>query len=115
MNLHTILARACALPLLLALGACATVGDDGRTLFPETRPDAFTPERTQAGRMLQQLPPPSRPVAVAVYGFVDQTGQYKASEVGSNLSRAVSQGGGSILVKALDRHGYEVPEGFLQP
>ncbi|WP_081996101.1 CsgG/HfaB family protein [Croceibacterium mercuriale] len=105
MNLRTLLARACTLPLLLALGACSTVGDDGRTLFPETRPDAFTPERTQAGRLLLQLPPPSRPVAVAVYGFVDQTGQYKASEVGSSLSRAVSQGGGSILVKALQDAG----------
>jgi curli production assembly/transport component CsgG len=44
-------------------------------------------------------------VAVAVYGFTDQTGQFKPSEIGQTLSRAVTQGGGSILVKALQDAG----------
>ena len=87
--------------LAAALGGCATVTEDGRTLFPETRPEAFIPDKTQTQTLLERLPAPSRPIAVAVYGFVDQTGQYKPNETGQTLSRAVTQGGGSILVKAL--------------
>jgi len=96
---------ACACLLAAALGGCATVTDSGRTAFPETRPDAFIPDKTQTQVLLSQLPAPTRPIAVAVYGFVDQTGQYKPSEVGQTLSRAVTQGGGSILVKALQDAG----------
>lgn len=88
-----------------ALAACATVTEDGRTLWPETQPEAFVPDRTQTQVLLGQLPPPTRPIAVAVYGFVDQTGQYKPSSSGQTLSRAVTQGGGSILVKALQDAG----------
>ena len=87
------------------LGGCATVAENGRTLFPETRPEAFLPDKTQTQKLLEGLPAPTRPIAVAVYGFVDQTGQYKPSEVGQTLSRAVTQGGGSILVKALQDAG----------
>jgi curli production assembly/transport component CsgG len=54
---------------------------------------------------LERLPPPASPVSVAVYGFVDQTGQYKPSEGVQTLSRAVSQGATSILVKALQDAG----------
>jgi curli production assembly/transport component CsgG len=42
---------------------------------------------------------------VAVYNFQDQTGQFKPSEVGQTLSRAVSQGSSSMLVKALQDAG----------
>ena len=89
----------------LALGACDTVTNSGRTAFPETRPQAFIPDRTQTQTLLSALPAPDRPVAVAVYGFSDQTGQFKPVEAGQTLSRAVSQGGGSILVKALQDAG----------
>jgi len=97
------IASACL--LAVALGGCATVTRDGRTAFPETRPEAFIPDKTQTQTLLARLPAPTRPIAVAVYGFVDQTGQYKPSETGQTLSRAVSQGGGSILVKALQDAG----------
>ncbi|MDP4539140.1 CsgG/HfaB family protein [Qipengyuania sp. DY56-A-20] len=89
----------------LTLGACDTVTNSGRTAFPETRPQAFIPDRTQTQTLLSALPAPDRPVAVAVYGFSDQTGQFKPVEAGQTLSRAVSQGGGSILVKALQDAG----------
>ncbi|HYD25295.1 MAG TPA: CsgG/HfaB family protein [Croceibacterium sp.] len=79
--------------------------EDGRSLFPETRPEAFIPDKTQTQTLLERLPAPTRPIAVAVYGFVDQTGQYKPSESGQTLSRAVTQGGGSIMVKALQDAG----------
>jgi curli production assembly/transport component CsgG len=60
---------------------------------------------SSAQRDLADLPRPSQPIAVAVYGFGDQTGQFKPSDAGQSLSRAVSQGGTSILVKALGDAG----------
>lgn len=96
---------AAAALLAVGLAGCTTVTEDGRASLPETRPEAFIPDRTQTQTLLAGLPAPTRPVAVAVYGFVDQTGQYKPSETGQTLSRAVSQGGGSILVKALQDAG----------
>lgn len=91
--------------VLAALAGCTTVTKDGRSLFPETRPEAFIPDKTQTQTLLERLPAPSRPIAIAVYGFTDQTGQFKASDTGQTLSRAVSQGGGSILLKALQDAG----------
>lgn len=101
MLLRTALASVC----LSALAGCATVTEDGRALFPETTAKAFIPEKTQTQTLLASLPAPTRPIAVGVYGFVDLTGQYKPSETGQTLSRAVSQGGGSMLVKALQDAG----------
>jgi len=89
----------------IALSGCATVTKDGRTAWPETRSKAFFPDRTQTQTLLAALPAPERPVAVAVYGFSDQTGQFKPTETGQTLSRAVSQGSASILVKALQDAG----------
>lgn len=60
---------------------------------------------TASQQALFDLPPPSRPIAVAVYGFTDQTGQFRPSNSGQTLSRAVSQGGSSILMKALQDSG----------
>ena len=89
----------------LALGGCTTVGGSGRALIAQTSSMAVIPEKTQTQKLLEVVPPPTRQVAVAVYGFTDQTGQFKPSEQGQTLSRAVSQGGASILVKALQDVG----------
>ena len=89
----------------LALTGCSTLSQDGRSAIPETSSLAVIPARTQTQRLLGDIPPPARPVAVAVYGFTDQTGQFKPNEQGQTLSRAVTQGGGSILVKALQDAG----------
>jgi curli production assembly/transport component CsgG len=70
-----------------------------------TATEAVFPRSTATRRMLNDMPPPARPVAVAVYGFTDQTGQFKPSDVGQTLSRAVTQGGGSILINALQDAG----------
>lgn len=88
-----------------SLAGCTTVGGSGRALVPETSSMAVFPEKTQTQRLLESVPAPARQVAVAVYGFTDQTGQFKPSAQGQTLSRAVSQGGGSILVKALQDVG----------
>ena len=89
----------------LALSGCATVTKDGRSTIPETSSLAVYPQRTQTQNMLAAIPPAQRPVAIAVYGFTDQTGQFKPNESGQTLSRAVTQGAGSILVKALQDVG----------
>lgn len=87
------------------LAGCTTVGGSGRALVPETSSLAVIPQKTQTQLALEQIPAPSRQVAIAVYGFNDQTGQFKPSEQGQTLSRAVTQGGASILVKALQDAG----------
>ena len=93
---------------LLALGmlsACASVGETGRDEIPPTTSLAYIPRKTETQRLLEALPPPQRPVAVAVYDFTDQTGQFKPTDQTQTLSRAVSQGAASILVKALQDAG----------
>ena len=89
----------------LALAGCTTLGDDGRSTLPEMSSLAVIPQRTQTQNLLSAIPAPQRPVAIAVYGFTDQTGQFRPNEAGQTLSRAVTQGGGSILVKALQDAG----------
>lgn len=88
-----------------ALGGCMSVGQDGRDLLPEETSLAYFPKKTQTQNLLQQLPAPQRQVAIAVYGFSDQTGQFRPTDTGQTLSRAVTQGAGSILVKALQDAG----------
>ncbi len=58
-----------------------------------------------AGEKLNALPPPGGKVAIAVYGFTDQTGQFKPTDGVQTLSRAVTQGATSILVEALHQAG----------
>lgn len=87
-----------AVAALLSLGACAT-----QISTPTEAPalQAVTPVQ----RDLLYLPPPPAPIAVAVYGYTDQTGQLRPSDTVQSLSRAVTQGGASILVNALKDAG----------
>lgn len=87
------------------LSGCMTLKDDGRALLPEETSLAYFPKITQTQNLLHQLPAPERQVAIAVYGFTDQTGQFKPTEAGQTLSRSVTQGASSILVKALQDAG----------
>jgi curli production assembly/transport component CsgG len=95
----------CGVAALSLLAGCSSVGTDGRDTVPEMTSLAFIPKRTQTQNLLASIPPPQRPVAIAVYGFTDQTGQFKPTETTQTLSRAVTQGAGSILVKALQDAG----------
>jgi len=90
---------------VLSLGGCMSIPQDGRNSLPTTTSLAYFPKKTQTQNLLNQLPAPQRPVAIAVYGFTDQTGQFKPSETGQTLSRAVTQGASSMLVKALQDAG----------
>lgn len=61
--------------------------------------------KTQVYDDLGSLPPPPQPIVVSVYKFRDQTGQYKDSETVLKYSTAVTQGGTSILIQALQEAG----------
>lgn len=60
---------------------------------------------TASQQELMALPPPAERLTVAVYNFTDQTGQFRDGGGNQSLSRVVSQGGTSILVKALQDAG----------
>ena len=94
-----------AATLALGLTGCMSIGQDGRDFLPEDTSLAFFPKKTQTQNLLNQLPGPQRQVAIAVYGFTDQTGQFRPTNSGQTLSRAVTQGASSILVKALQDAG----------
>lgn len=66
-------------------------------------------ESTMSTKALKNLPLPQEPVVVGVYNFRDLTGQYKASDVGSTFSTAVTQGATSILLKALEDSRWFTP------
>jgi curli production assembly/transport component CsgG len=97
--------RLSAFLALSLLAGCANISEDGRSTIPETTSFAFIPQKTQTQRLLSAIPAPQRPIAVAVYDFTDQTGQFKPTENTQTLSRAVTQGASSILVKALQDAG----------
>jgi curli production assembly/transport component CsgG len=79
---------------LSVLAGCAT------TAPPITPP---TTAVTPISHELEALPPARSEFVVAVYGFKDLTGQRKPSETIADLSTAVTQGGGALLVDALMR------------
>lgn len=54
---------------------------------------------------LSNLPPPAGLVAVAVFSFRDQSGQYKPAPANA-FSTAVSQGGTAMLIEALSDSGW---------
>ncbi|PLC49540.1 curli production assembly/transport protein CsgG [Pollutimonas subterranea] len=86
-----------------ALGACAVPS----TPVQVTTAAQLTPP-TPTSHDLRNLPPPKGKVVVAVYGFRDQTGQYKPSP-DSSFSTSVTQGAASMLVKALRESGWFTP------
>ena len=76
---------------------------------PMFQAPARTGEFTKSTQILLDLPPADQPLEVAVYNFSDQTGQYKAVDLGSTFSTAISQGGTTILIKALEDSGWFIP------
>ena len=102
--MRTIRSLAAAVACTLAMG-CTSLTNSGRDFLPTDTTLAYFPKKTQTQVLLNELPPPERQVAVAVYGFTDQTGQFKPTEAGQTLSRAVTQGASSMLVKALQDAG----------
>lgn len=81
----------------LAISGCsqADLSDNFLTEDAQVSDDAVTSKR------LKSLPLPANPVVLAVYSFEDKTGQHKSSDDFPEYSRAVTQGGASLLNKAL--------------
>lgn len=93
-----------AVALTGALSACAVPPGEPVQL---TSAATLTPT-SPSTRDLQRLPPPRGKVVAAVYGFRDQTGQYKPSP-DSSFSTSVTQGAASMLIKALKDSGWYTP------
>ncbi|MBB5214320.1 CsgG/HfaB family protein [Parapusillimonas granuli] len=92
-----------AATLSVLLAACAAPHKPVEVATP-----AHLTPATPSTRDLLKLPPPKGKVIVAVYGFRDQTGQYKPSP-DSSFSTSVTQGAASMLVKALKDSGWFTP------
>lgn len=90
--------------IYLLLGSCGTYYNQ-----PVKPQDARIGESSNFTKKLYNLPQPQKKVVIGVYNFKDQTGQYKALENGSSFSTAVTQGGTSILIKALEDSNWFTP------
>lgn len=89
----------------LVLSGCASYSQMDRVLTKTQFQDAKV-EQTTINKPEFILPKPANgPVVVAVYSFLDRTGQRKASPMVAHLSSAVTQGAESYLIKALQDVG----------
>ncbi|MGR3744500.1 MAG: CsgG/HfaB family protein [Pseudooceanicola nanhaiensis] len=97
----TRLARKAAIAAaLLATAGCA---DMQSSYFDTVDPTLVTV--TTQNRALRSLPAPTGRINIAVYDYPDLTGQYKERDNVQSLSRAVTQGGSAMLIKALQDAG----------
>lgn len=85
--------------LLLAILLSGCSGDHiNNSIY--TKPPTIA-EYTVTGEVLKNLPPAAQKIPVTVYSFADQTGQNKPNDTIAEFSRAVTQGGASIVNQAL--------------
>ena len=96
--------RACMLVVLSMLTGCAPYFQQPLRM-KDSRLGAESPQYEE----LVSLPAPKEKIVAAVYKFRDQTGQYKATELGASWSTAVTQGSTSILLRAVEESGWFVP------
>jgi curli production assembly/transport component CsgG len=89
--------------MVAGLAGCAT-----REVSTRAEAMAHLAPATTVTRDLLRLPAAKGQIVVAVYGFRDQSGQYKPAPE-SSFSTAVTQGAASVLVKALQDSGWFVP------
>jgi curli production assembly/transport component CsgG len=82
-------------------GGCAITGT---ALDPAAQPATLVPA-TKTGLVLDGLPAPRQKLDVSVYNFPDLTGQNKSNDSFAEFSRAVTQGGSSILTDVLLKAG----------
>ena len=83
---------------LLFLSGCTAFTGVQRSLEFERQGPEIVPS---AAYQLLNLPPPNTKAVVAVYEFLDKTGQRKALDNIASFSTAVTQGGIDILIEAL--------------
>jgi curli production assembly/transport component CsgG len=100
--------RVATLASVFALTGCSLLDvHRDAPLGPSAMGAQLTPVSV-AHRDLIGLPPPKGKIIAAVYGFRDQTGQYKQSP-DSSFSTAVTQGAGAMLVKAMADSQWFIP------
>lgn len=86
--------RYIVLSLLLMLSGCANIHMN----LAQEEPVKLTPRQT----LMERLPElDGSQIAIAVYGFADKTGQKKPNDRLALFSSAVTQGGETFLIKAL--------------
>jgi len=92
-----------ALSIIAVLNGCAIIQTTGLT---ETDPTVTT-QRVNVKKEFDNIPPPAagKPVSVAVYSFMDKTGQRRPQANIASLSMAVTQGAETFLIKALSDVG----------
>ena len=93
--------------LILLLGGCAVTANRDPVAAEPKNAASLTP-MSSTFKDLINLPSPKGKVLASVYGFQDQTGQYKKSP-NSNFSTAVTQGAASMLVNALLDSDWFIP------
>ena len=99
---HTLI----SLAVVAVLSGCAS----SSAVREKITGNQFDAPRVEASKFLKQeqnklRPPQGGPVAVAVYGFRDLTGQRKSQPLIASLSSAVTQGADNYLIKALQDVG----------
>jgi curli production assembly/transport component CsgG len=93
-----------SLAAIALLSGCAT-SSVIREKLTGNQFDAPVVEESKFINSEKLLPPQGGPIAVAVYNFHDKTGQRKSVPLIASLSSAVTQGGESYLIKALQDVG----------
>ena len=95
-----------SLAVLAVLSGCATHSAIKEKLTGEQFDAPVIEQSKFLKKDANKLPPPEGgPVAVAVYGFRDLTGQRKSQPLIASLSSAVTQGAENYLIKALQDVG----------
>lgn len=87
------------------LSGCALTAQNTKASFAGEFEQPIFPQPTQLNVSLRDVPPPKDRITVAVYDFPDLTGQFKEGDSFQTLSKAVTQGGSTILIKALQDAG----------
>jgi len=95
-----------SLSVVAILSGCAT----GSAIKEKLTGNQFDDPTVETSKFLKKdanklQPPAGGPVAVAVYGFRDLTGQRKSQPLIASLSSAVTQGAENYLIKALQDVG----------
>jgi curli production assembly/transport component CsgG len=92
-----------SLSLVILMSGCAVTQKTGQMLDIEHRPKVA---ENKLQKEFDAVPPPAGPkLSVAVYNFVDKTGQRKPTPGVASFSTAVTQGADVFLIKALQDVG----------
>lgn len=95
---------------VVLLTGCSQIPVSPPSVVPPatSRADAVLTPGNRVTRELVRLPDPKYRIPVGVYAFRDMSGQFKP-QPDSNLSNAVTQGAGALLVKALLDSNWFIP------